>query len=161
MTESQDPNGRTFDQTGDQPGFDAAYRPEGPSAQPYAPTQPYPGQAPQQFAGAGMAPYAPQPQPPYGHVAPQPYAQVAMVAPKSKVAAALLAFFLGGAGIHRFYLGYAGTGAVMLVMSVLGWLLSIVGVGFLLLLPVGLWAFIDFIRVLTGGLRPKDGAPMI
>lgn len=34
---------------------------------------------------------------------------------KSKVAAALLSFFLGMLGIHRFYLGRVGSGAVMLI----------------------------------------------
>ncbi len=35
--------------------------------------------------------------------------------PKSKVAAALLCFFLGGLGIHRFYLGYTTIGIVQIL----------------------------------------------
>jgi TM2 domain-containing membrane protein YozV len=34
---------------------------------------------------------------------------------KSKVVAALLAFFLGGIGIHRFYLGQMGLGIMYLL----------------------------------------------
>jgi hypothetical protein len=60
---------------------------------------------------------------------------------KSQTTAALLAFFLGGLGIHRFYLGYTWQGVVQLLT--LG--------GF------GIWALIDFIRILTGDLTPKDG----
>ena len=34
---------------------------------------------------------------------------------KNKIAAALLAFFLGGLGIHKFYLGKTGEGILMLL----------------------------------------------
>lgn len=61
---------------------------------------------------------------------------------KSKITAALLAFFLGGLGIHRFYLGYTWQGVVQL----------------LTLGGLGIWALIDFIRILTGDLQPKDGS---
>jgi TM2 domain-containing membrane protein YozV len=60
---------------------------------------------------------------------------------KSQLVAALLAFFLGFLGIHRFYLGYTWQGIVQLLT--LG--------GF------GIWALIDFIRILIGDLQPKDG----
>ena len=36
---------------------------------------------------------------------------------KSKIAAGLLAIFLGGLGIHKFYLGYAGIGALYLALT--------------------------------------------
>ena len=38
--------------------------------------------------------------------------------PKSKVAAGLLAFFLGGFGIHKFYLGYVGAGIVHIILTI-------------------------------------------
>jgi TM2 domain-containing membrane protein YozV len=60
---------------------------------------------------------------------------------KSKTVAALLAFFLGGLGIHRFYLGYTWQGVVQLLTAG----------------GLGIWALIDFIRILTGDLTPKDG----
>jgi len=44
-------------------------------------------------------------------------------------------------GIHRFYLGYTGIGVLQL--------LTFGG--------CGIWALIDFIRILTGDLQPKDG----
>lgn len=40
-------------------------------------------------------------------------------APKSKMAAGLLAIFLGALGIHNFYLGHTGRGVAQLLISVL------------------------------------------
>jgi hypothetical protein len=60
---------------------------------------------------------------------------------KSQLIALLLCGFLGGLGIHRFYLGYTWQGIVQL----------------LTLGGCGIWALIDFIRIITGGLQPKDG----
>jgi len=60
---------------------------------------------------------------------------------KSQLTAVLLCFFIGGLGIHRFYLGYTWQGIVQLLT--LG--------GF------GIWTLIDFIRLLTGSLQPKNG----
>ena len=47
-----------------------------------------------------------------------PFANVAAVAPngKSKLAAALFAFFLGAFGFHKFYLGRVGTGIIYLLL---------------------------------------------
>lgn len=53
--------------------------------------------------------------------------------------AALLCFFLGGLGIHRFYMGYTTIGIIQLLT----------GGG------CGIWALIDLIRILTGDLRSK------
>ena len=39
--------------------------------------------------------------------------------PKSKIAAGLLAIFLGTLGIHKFYLGYSTQGIIMLLVSLL------------------------------------------
>lgn len=101
----------------------------------YPPPAPYP-QYPQQ-------PIYVQPQVVYG--APVAY----MPPPKSKVAAALLCFFLGGLGVHRFYTGQIGHGVALLLQT-------------LILVPItlGLWVFvvliwciIDFILILSGGVR--------
>jgi len=58
---------------------------------------------------------------------------------RNKIVAALLAFFLGVFGVHRFYLGRIGSGVVMLILTC-----TVVG-----LLVTGIWAFIDFIRYLV------------
>jgi len=42
---------------------------------------------------------------------------------KDKLVAGLLAIFLGGIGIHKFYLGYTNPGIWMLIMGTVGWLL--------------------------------------
>lgn len=65
---------------------------------------------------------------------------------KSKVVAALFAFFLGGLGVHNFYLGYIGKGIAQLLLTLVGWLF-IFG-------PIisSIWAFIEFICLLTGAI---------
>ncbi len=50
-----------------------------------------------------------------------------LISEKKKWVASLLALFLGMMGIHRFYLGRNASGAVMLVVFVLGVLIPIVG----------------------------------
>ena len=59
----------------------------------------------------------------------------------SKTTLAIVCFFLGGIGIHRFMVGKVGTGILMLIT--LGGL--------------GIWTLIDFIVILTGGFTDKDG----
>lgn len=68
-------------------------------------------------------------------------ASVSEGAGKSWLVAFILCFFLGGFGLHRFYLGYTGIGIIQLLT--LG--------GF------GLWWLIDFFRLLIGSLKPKNG----
>jgi len=60
---------------------------------------------------------------------------------KSQLIALLICFFVGGIGIHRFYLGYTWQGVVQL----------------LTLGGCGIWALIDLIRIITGDLKPKNG----
>ena len=80
------------------------------------------------------------------------------ISPKSRIAVTLLAFFLGWLGIHRFYLGKIGTAVVMLILGGVGWATSwIFGIGLLLLIPVCIWAFIDFIFAVSGHMRDTDG----
>lgn len=65
-------------------------------------------------------------------------------APKKQLVAFLLALFLGGLGIHRFYLGYTGIGIAQLLT----------GGG------CGIWALIDIIRIATGDMTTKDGSAL-
>lgn len=59
----------------------------------------------------------------------------------SQVVALLLCIFIGGLGIHRFYLGYTWQGVVQL----------------LTLGGCGIWVLIDLIRIIIGDLKPKGG----
>lgn len=96
----------------------------------------------------------------------------AVIASKSKVASALLAFFLGIAGVHRYYLGYKKQGiiqtcgCVSLIIGYTTYILGMMGNSTMLILSVpfllygagtSIWAFVDFIRILTGSLAPADG----
>lgn len=97
-----------------------------------------------------------------------------VMANKSKVVSALLAFFLGTTGAHRYYLGYKKQGIVQtcgFVSIIIGYAIFIPAMmdssagmlifsALLLLYGAGIsiWAFVDFIRILTGGLAPADGS---
>ncbi len=63
---------------------------------------------------------------------------------KTMVAAALLCFFLGTIGIHRFYVGKIGTGILMI----------------LTLGGLGIWTLIDLVRIITGSFKDKQGLPL-
>ena len=63
------------------------------------------------------------------------------VSPKSRLAALLFCIFLGGLGVHRFYVGKVGTGVAMIFT--LGGL--------------GIWILIDLITIATGSFTDIDG----
>lgn len=63
---------------------------------------------------------------------------------KTMTAAALLCFFLGTFGLHRFYVGKIGTGILMLITFG----------GF------GIWTIIDFVRIIVGSFKDKQGLPL-
>ncbi|WP_269801635.1 TM2 domain-containing protein, partial [Desertihabitans aurantiacus] len=134
---------------------------------PYAPVDPY---APRSSAAADpyrgsppVAPYAGQALTPYrahpyggphpvAHPYASPYGSDASWSDKSKTTAAVLAFFLGGLGVHNLYLGHTGRGVAQLLIWVLGiWLL---GIGPLV---TGLWALVEFVLILTGTIRDPQG----
>ncbi len=64
---------------------------------------------------------------------------------QSKTTMALICFFLGGLGIHRFMMGYTGIGILMLLT---------VGC-------CGILTLIDFIRILMGSLKMADGRDLV
>ncbi|BDZ42309.1 hypothetical protein GCM10025865_16080 [Paraoerskovia sediminicola] len=98
-------------------------------------------------------PYAHSPyaQGPYGVTTPigvDPYGRpvyAPVVAQKSRVATLLFALFLGGLGIHRFYLGFSGVGVAWLLVALL--------VGpFMFLIPnllLSVWAVVEGILFAT------------
>jgi TM2 domain-containing membrane protein YozV len=56
--------------------------------------------------------------------------------------AALLCFFVGVLGVHRFYVGKIGTG-ILIILTVGGF--------------CGIWPLIDFIFIVTGNFRDARG----
>jgi len=67
---------------------------------------------------------------------------------KNKLAAGLLAVFLGGLGIHKFYLGFTGPGLVFLLVNTIGFAIT----WLLLCIPniiLGVIALIEGIIYLT------------
>lgn len=60
---------------------------------------------------------------------------------KSKLVTLLLILFLGGIGIHDFYLGYTKNGILKIVLTLC------TGFG------GSIWALVDLVRLLTGSLH--------
>lgn len=68
---------------------------------------------------------------------------------KSKIAAGILGIFLGGFGVHRFYLGYVGIGIAQIAVTIIT-----CGAG-------ALWGFIEGILILTGSInKDAKGKPL-
>ena len=65
----------------------------------------------------------------------------AQVSDKGYVPAILICLFLGGLGVHRFWVGKIGTGILML--------LTFGG--------LGIWALIDLIMIICGKFTDKEG----
>lgn len=60
---------------------------------------------------------------------------------QSKIVMALICWFVGMLGIHRFMLGHTGIGVLMLLTGGL----------------CGILVIVDLIRILTGSLKYADG----
>jgi TM2 domain-containing membrane protein YozV len=63
------------------------------------------------------------------------------ISEKSRLAAALLCFFLGVFGAHRFYLKKTGT-AILMILTLGG---------------LGIWTLVDLIFIVVGSFRDKEG----
>lgn len=63
------------------------------------------------------------------------------ISDKGFVPTALLCFFLGVFGVHRFYVGKVGTGIIQL----------------LTLGGLGIWALIDLVIIIVGNFKDKNG----
>lgn len=121
-------------------------QPQPPAAQQPYPQQPYqthqqgyPAVPQQQYPGQYPQAQQPVSNPVYGYSR-----------PKSKIVAGLLGIFLGGLGIHRFYLGHTKIGVIQLLLTVF--------VGSFTMGLVGLWGVIEGIMILTGSARFRTDA---
>jgi TM2 domain-containing membrane protein YozV len=84
-----------------------------------------------------------------------------VVSEKSRLAAALLAWFLGTLGLHRLYIGKIGSGLAILILGIVVWATTWVwGLGFIFITVVGIWVFIDFLLILFGGMKDGQGKPL-
>lgn len=69
----------------------------------------------------------------------------AEASPKSRLAALLMAWFLGMLGIHRFYVGKTGTGVLWLLT------MGLMGIG----------ALVDLIMIAAGRFKDARGRPLL
>ncbi|WP_375645460.1 TM2 domain-containing protein [Bartonella sp. AA56HLJMS] len=67
---------------------------------------------------------------------------------QSRLALAILSFFFGAFGIHRFMANKLGTALAMFLITIMS-----LGLGGLITVP---WALIDFIFILTGNFGKKS-----
>lgn len=87
-------------------------------------------------------PYPPEVNPPLQGTTAAP-------APKSKLVAGLLGLFLGGWGVHNFYLGNIQRGVIQIIVTIVS-----CGIG-------SLWGFIEGILILCGNINTDaDGNPL-
>jgi TM2 domain-containing membrane protein YozV/ribosomal protein L40E len=75
---------------------------------------------------------------------------------KSKLVAGLLGIFVGGLGIHRFYLGYNTIAAIQLALALLGFVTCGVTA-----IAAGIWGLIEGILILVGKIdKDAKGNPL-
>jgi TM2 domain-containing membrane protein YozV len=68
---------------------------------------------------------------------------------KSRIAAGLLGYFLGGFGAHNFYMGYTARGIIQIVITVVT-----CGIG-------AIWGFIESLMIFSGSIATDaDGVPL-
>jgi TM2 domain-containing membrane protein YozV len=124
-------------------GADSGEPPAPPYGAPPPPPPAYgapPPAAPPPAYGAPPQGYGAPPPPPGAYGQPYPGYAVAPYDPqaKSKLAAGLLGIFLGGFGVHRFYLGYTKIGVIQLIVTIFT-----CGIG-------SIWGFVEGILYLVG-----------
>jgi len=64
---------------------------------------------------------------------------------KSKLGAGLLGIFLGGLGIHNFYLGYTNKAIAQILLTTIGWIAFGLGP-----IAASVWGLIEGIEILAG-----------
>ena len=100
------------------------------------------------------------------------------ISSKSRLATTLLASLVGAFGAHRFYLRKMGTATIMLLLGIFGivsyvlslailghrtfpmWVGIVILVGLISLLAVAIWALVDFVFVVPGRMKDKEGEPI-
>lgn len=81
---------------------------------------------------------------------------------KSKIAAGLFGIFLGAFGVHNFYLGYTKKAVIQLVATIVGFLLSCLGIGVFVVLGIEIWGLVEGIFILTGKTSTDaNGNPLV
>ena len=79
----------------------------------------------------------------------QPAMQPNAAVQKSKIAAGLLGLFLGGWGVHNFYLGFTTKAVIQLILTIFT-----CGIA-------SLWGFIEGIMILAGSIKvDANGVPL-
>lgn len=80
---------------------------------------------------------------------------------KSKIVAGLLGIFLGAFGVHNFYLGYTSKAVIQVVCTVVGLILSCIGIGVFVVLGIEIWGIVEGIMILTGKIAVDgNGMPL-
>lgn len=80
---------------------------------------------------------------------------------KSMLVAILLWFFFGMLGAHRFYAGDSQTGSVQFFLTIIGLLTCWFVIGFIPLIVVGIWVFIDLFLLISGEIKSQDGSKLV
>lgn len=84
------------------------------------------------------------------------------MAQKTRKTAAILAFLLGGVGVHSFYLGFKTKGIIHIVLYVLGVALSFVYIGIPLALANSIWALVEAIKIVSNrNFVDANGNPLV
>jgi TM2 domain-containing membrane protein YozV len=89
-----------------------------------------------------------------------PRAAEASVDSNRWIIALLLAFFLGGFGAHRFYMGHTSIGIAQLILTALGIVTLCLGIGVVFIAAAAIWALVDFIMIACNSLRMADGTAL-
>jgi len=87
---------------------------------------------------------------------------------KSRTATLILCIFFGVLGVHSFYTSKIGVGIARLFIFILGYAFIILGlgitadegfiiIGYIFILIGSIWTFIDFILILAGKFKDKEG----
>ena len=118
------------------------------------------------------APATPAPATPAPATVSQPQVGNPDKSPYSLSVAAILCFFLGHLGIHRFYTGRGGSGMSMLMLSIINIFVLLLNFTipfgyqfypFAMIsgLVCGIWALVDFIVILCGEFKDGEGKTLM